>query len=673
VEESGRVSSPKSGSCEQIGALQAGIKAQENFSAKRRTQATAWTWRRRFVNLSSHELNHSELSVLNKGLNFAISPSSIPFDNLICCIEDSIKTLTDEDKDQVRQDCAVILRNAKPPKSNISKEERLAIKNLRNNTNLIILKADKGGATVIMNKEDYITKMNEHLSCGSYIKIPKNPIKKIIKEVKKTINSSNLDEKTKKRLLPTNEITPRIYGLPKIHKEGIPLRPIVNTIGSPTYELAKYVAKILGPLVGHTDSFIKDSKDFINTIKNEILKPNDTLISFDVVSLFTKIPLNEAILLIQEVADPVTTKLAEVCLRSTFFSYQGEFYEQTSGVAMGSPLSPIVANLYMESFEKKAIDSYPLKPLRWKRYVDDTNVLWPHGEEELNKFFHHINNLSKDIKFTMEREVNDTIPFLDILINRKEDGKLGHSVYRKKTHTENYLHASSHHHPNQKLGILNTLSTRAIRISDKEHLEQEKNHLHKVFKNIGYKEKEIENAIRKALEKENNKPQQKNNQTPSLTAYLPYIQGVTDKIAKILNKKEIKTSFKPLNTIKQNMRSVKDKLDQHNFKGVYRIDCSCGKCYIGETGRSFNTRIKEHSADIKNERARTSALAEHSLKTKHHIRLEDTRILAKEDHLLKRRIREAIEIIKNPDNLNRDNGLEISDSWIPLIRERKHY
>jgi hypothetical protein len=73
------------------------------------------------------------------------------------------------------------------------------------------------------------------------------------------------------------------------------------------------------------------------------------------------------------------------------------------------------------------------------------------------------------------------------------------------------------------------------------------------------------------------------------------------------------------------------------------------------------------------ERARTSALAEHSLKTKHHIRLEDTRILAKEDHLLKRRIREAIEIIKNPDNLNRDNGLEISDSWIPLIRGRKHH
>ena len=106
-----------------------------------------------------------------------------------------------------------------------------------------------------------------------------------------------------------------------------------------------------------------------------------TLISFDVVSLFTKIPLDKSIQIVKEVTDPETSNLAEIFLHSTFFSYQGEFYEQTSGVAMGSPLSPIVANLFMENFEKRALDSFPLKPLRWKRFVDDTNVLCPHGKE----------------------------------------------------------------------------------------------------------------------------------------------------------------------------------------------------------------------------------------------------------------------------------------------------
>ena len=115
------------------------------------------------------------------------------------------------------------------------------------------------------------------------------------------------------------------------------------------------------------------------------------MVSFDVVSLFTKIPLNEAIEFIPEVTDLETIKFVEVYLYSTFFNFQEEFYEQTSGVAMGSPLSPIVANLFMEKFENKALEAYPLKPKMWKRYVDDTNVIWPHGEQELSRFLEHLN------------------------------------------------------------------------------------------------------------------------------------------------------------------------------------------------------------------------------------------------------------------------------------------
>jgi len=111
--------------------------------------------------------------------------------------------------------------------------------------------------------------------------------------------------------------------------------------------------------VGKTSSYIKDSNQFVQYIKNTKLDPGDKIVSFDVVQLFTKIPLDEAIQVVKEVADPQTAKLAEICLRSTFFSFQGEIFEQTSGVAMGSPLSPIVANLFMEKFEKKALDSYP--------------------------------------------------------------------------------------------------------------------------------------------------------------------------------------------------------------------------------------------------------------------------------------------------------------------------
>jgi hypothetical protein len=121
----------------------------------------------------------------------------------------------------------------------------------------------------------------------------------------------------------------------------------------------------------------------------------------------------------------------------------------------------------------------------------------------------------------MELEENDSIPFLDVLINGKSNGNLGHVVYRKKTHTENYLHMNSHHHPNQKLGVLKTLATRAIRIFNEAHLDKETNHLTKTFKNIGYKHKDIKNAINGALEKIRDNPNVPKNQNPNRDAYLP--------------------------------------------------------------------------------------------------------------------------------------------------------
>ena len=99
---------------------------------------------------------------------------------------------------------------------------------------------------------------------------------------------------------------------------------------------------------------------------------------------------------------------------------------------MGSPLSPIETNLYMEKFEKKALDTYPLKPKFWIRFVDDTRVDWPHGENELKHFLNHLNSISNDIKFTMETEENNCISFMDILLIRNKDGSIGHKVFRKR-------------------------------------------------------------------------------------------------------------------------------------------------------------------------------------------------------------------------------------------------
>ena len=159
------------------------------------------------------------------------------------------------------------------------------------------------------------------------------------------------------------------------------------------------------------------------------MEPGDLLVSFDVVSLYTKIPIQESIDIINRITNKGTAMLVGLYLTSTFFSFQGEFYEQTCGVVMHSPLSPIVTNLFMEYFETKALASAQFHPKKWKRFVDDTCVIWPHGHEKLDLFLNHLNSQSESIKFTMEIEENDRFLFLDILLSRRDDGSDCHQVF----------------------------------------------------------------------------------------------------------------------------------------------------------------------------------------------------------------------------------------------------
>ena len=119
--------------------------------------------------------------------------------------------------------------------------------------------------------------------------------------------------------------------------------------------------------------------------------------------------------------------------------------------------------------------------------------------------------------------------------------------------------------------------------------------------------------------------------------------------------------------IRNLLKSVKDPICPKEGKGVYLIPCSCGTPYIGETGRSISQRIHEHAADLKHNRSRSSALAEHAEKTKHHIFIEYAKVIARIDHFHHRKLREALEIEKRPVNLNRDDGWSISRCWIPSL------
>ena len=152
--------------------------------------------------------------------------------------------------------------------------------------------------------------------------------------------------------------------------------------------------------------------------------------------------------------------LLEFCLKNTYFSFQGQFYEQVEGAAMGSPVSPIVANLYMEYLEQKSSKHCTQPPKFGGRYVDDTFVI--HKEANKQSFLQHINSVDPAIRFTVEDNKEDgSIPFLDTIVKPEADGSLSITVYRKPTHTDQYLQWDSHHHLSAKFSVIQTLSHRA--------------------------------------------------------------------------------------------------------------------------------------------------------------------------------------------------------------------
>ena len=191
--------------------------------------------------------------------------------------------------------------------------------------------------------------------------------------------------------------------------------------------------------------------DFIESIKGIQLQPEECMVSYNVEALFTSVPVESAISIIKkhlEEDKELHTRTAmtvnqifcllEFCLNSTYFTFQGKMYEKVKGAAMGSPISPKVANLFMEDLETKGLATAPSTPKIWKRFVDDTFTIIQKAHKDA--FLDHINSIDSNIHFTYEVSKEDgSIPFLDMLITPDEEGRLNTTVYRKPTHTDQYL------------------------------------------------------------------------------------------------------------------------------------------------------------------------------------------------------------------------------------------
>ncbi|XP_033609102.1 uncharacterized protein LOC117282660 [Cryptotermes secundus] len=229
--------------------------------------------------------------------------------------------------------------------------------------------------------------------------------------------------------------------------------------------------------------------------------------------------------------------------------FNGQFYEQTDGVAMGSPLSPVISDLCMEDFEERALDLALHKPHCWCHYLDDTFIIWPHGPNKLKDFLNHLNSIHQCIQFTME-----TLKLRSIDIYRRPDGSLAHRVYRKSTLTNLSLNAASHHHPSNKQAALYTLVHRAKALCDQDSLHVELVLLGYVFRKNDYNNRQIHRVLNH--QPNISRPEDK----LGSVAFLPYVGTIFNRISRALSQHNFKAVGLPPNKLSSFLQPAKDSL-----------------------------------------------------------------------------------------------------------------
>ena len=582
------------------------------------------------INLSNYSLTNEESFTLKLGLNFCVPPKFIcreqiaaeiemlyeqARNKLVPVSETKLKALKAKLHDfTYAYSGSTIDRHDVP----LLKNHFEAVRSLKNNANILITKPDKGTGTVVIDRNSYFSRIEteiladankfEKLGPVDIMSASKKAENQIRDELKRLFDGGWLSEEQRKDIQPIGSQLPRLYGLPKIHKTNCPFRPILSMTNAPQERLAKWLLKMIRPAERfYTKHCVKDSFTFAKEVQSLRQMDNSFMVSYDVCSLFTNVPVKEAIeitsrYLYEEVehqpqVDRTTFELLmSLATVGVKFVFGSNIYKQVDGVAMGSPLGPALANIFLGYYEDKLFAKFT-KPAYYRRYVDDTFVIFP-SEAEANTFHELLNQLHDALKFTKEVESNSQLPFLDVLVSHA-DGELITSVYRKDTFTGQYMRWNSFAPRRRKLNLISTLTLRALSICSPSRIQAELKTVKSVLLKNGYPEVTIDTGIARKI-KEFGQLKQQGPKSYPLYIKLPWIGEKSIAFRNQLRKAtwscfggaDVRVIFSARPLMKFQLKSATPTLMRSRV--VYKYECSCGKEYVGRTDQRLLDRVSQH-------------------------------------------------------------------------------
>ena len=369
--------------------------------------------------------------------------------------------------------------------------------------------------------------------------------------------------------------------LPKIHKQNNPGRPVISFIDCNTSNISQFVDYHLQDHVQKLPSYVKDTTDFINKIKDLDVPSNSILVTMDVSALYTNIPNNEGIDAVRNTLLKANIPVSLITVIQTFltliltlnnFVFNGLHYLQKKGCAMGTKCAPSYANLFMGDFEAKWINSnFKARILKYLRFLDDIFLIWTGSKDELDQFVSFINNVHNSIKFTVESS-NTKVNFLDTTVYKK-NSKLYTKTFKKPTDKPSYLHNTSYHPNTLKHNIAYGQALRLKKIcTEEKEYEKSVKELNESLRKRGFQQQSLTNNIRKASTKKREnlltyKTKLQTNRVPFITTFnksLPKIKAAIEDNWNLLqinpNLSEI-FKEKPILAYRRN-RNLKDLIGQ---------------------------------------------------------------------------------------------------------------
>lgn len=540
--------------------------------------------------------------------------------DVLCELDGLLKHCRDNDvKDELITDINVktltYIKNCKKQRS--SRNIQVTKKYLKDNK-LLAVPFDKGIGICLMKTDIYNSKMRDIIGLPQFQKFTvnrkngKNPILKeeerIVTILKSMRTNNKLSESLFNKLKPIGSQPPRLYGLAKIHKPNIPVRPVLSMPGSAYYKIAHQIAEWLS--VVEECRINSSTKSIVDSLKDTKLQKDDILVSFDVSSLYTNVPVYEAmdectnLLYSGRYKKPPVDKqtfkeLLEICSCNVIMLTNEGYYKQIEGLAMGSPPAPLLANGWMYKFDSIVKGDASL----FARYMDDyVRDIKP---ESINEKLKQINGLHPSLKFTMEIEDNGSLPFLDTLLQRDNEGNITSTWYSKKTDTGLVMNYHALAPEIYKRSVVCGMVHRIIRAcstwkSIHESLEKAK----KILQNNQYPPSFYDPIIAKCVKsivapeiKETEDPEEKESVDEKMI-FLQYRGKLTDKFKCSLRKLEVPIKvILTLRKLKTVLPSLKPAIEKSFKSGiVYQITCPrCNSRYVGQSVRHLLTRIKEHS------------------------------------------------------------------------------